>query len=97
MAKRNPMDRDEPARPELSRAERKLQRALLSYVLDLYPKRPTVVSAGHAIAGKDAEGDEANAFARALRDLALVGLIETRGGRVAPTPAALRFDALEMS
>ncbi len=93
----NPTDREDRDPSTLTAEDRKLQRALLSLVLDRHPKRLTVVALGKAIAGEGADAKQADAFARALRDLALAGLLETRGGHVSPTLATLRFDALEMS
>jgi hypothetical protein len=95
MAKRNPTDRDDRDPSTLTAEDRKLQRALLALALDCHPEHLTVLALGQAIAGEDAGAAEADAFARALRDLALAGLLQTRAGRVSPTTAALRFHHLE--
>ena len=95
MAKRNPTDRAQHDPASLTPQDRKLQRAVLALVLDRHPDQLTVIELGREIANEDDDRDEDEAFARAVRDLVVAGLLECWGAYVVPTQAALRFDALE--
>lgn len=95
MAKRNPRDRAQRDPASLTGEDRKLQRAVLVLVLDRHPDQLTVIELGREITNENAERGEADALARAVRDLVLVGLLECPDGIVIPTRAALYFDALE--
>ena len=95
MAKRNPTDREDRDPSTPAGEDRKLQRAVLALVLDRHPDQLTVVELGREITNGDNERDEAEAFARAVRDLVVAELLECRGAHVVPTSAALYFDALE--
>jgi hypothetical protein len=95
MAERNPRDRAQRGSASPAAEDRKLQRAVLAYVLDRHPAHLTFVELGREITSEDAEHDEADPFARAVRDLVLAGLLECPSAHVVPTRAALYFDALE--
>ncbi len=95
MAERNPTDREDRDPTSLTAEDRKLQRAVLALVLDRHPAQLTFVELGLEINKDPEERGEAEAFARAVRDLVLAGLLECPGAHVVPTRAALRFHRLE--
>lgn len=75
-------------RPE--RDDESIQRAVLSLVLDAHPKSLTTPELVREI-------DRGDAVERAVCDLVGVGLLECPNAPIRPTPAAVRFDALEQS
>jgi hypothetical protein len=66
-----------------------VQRAVLSLVLEAYPK-------SLAIPDLSREIDQGDAVERAVRDLVGVGLLERSGISIQPSPAALRFYRLDL-
>jgi len=76
--------------PRLKRDDESVQRAVLSLALDAHPKSLTIPQLAREIGRGDA-------VERAVRDLVGLGLLECRGVSVEPTPAAVRFDALDQS
>lgn len=76
--------------PRPERDDESVQRAVLSLALDAHPKSLTIPDLAREI-------DQGDAVERAVRDLVGIGLLECRGISVEPTPAALRFEALDQS
>lgn len=75
--------------PRREREDESIQRAVLSLVLAAYPKRLTIPDLAREI-------DRGDAIERAVRDLVGAGLLECQGISLKPTPAALRFNGLEL-
>ncbi len=76
--------------PRPERDDESVQRAVLSLVLDAHPKSLTIPELAREI-------DRSDAVERAVCDLVGVGLLECPDAPIRPTPAAVRFDALEQS
>lgn len=74
-------------------ADRRMERVVLAFLFDQHPTRLTVNELPFALDAKDFA--EKDAIARAVRELAGVGLIRIDGDLVGPTRAALYFQALE--
>jgi hypothetical protein len=66
----------------------RVERAVLAFVLY---EHPSAVKLGSL------EREVGKGTAQAVADLAAVGLLSRDGGTVRPTPAAVRFEALEAS
>jgi hypothetical protein len=85
--------------PTWSRAEdpasedRRTERAVLALLLDQHPTRPTVDELPLALDAKDFA--EKDGIARAVRELAAVGLVRAEGDLIGPTLAAIHFERLE--
>jgi hypothetical protein len=69
------------------------ERAVLAFLLDQHPTRPTIDELPFALDAKDFA--EKDAIARAVRELTAVGLLRPEGGLVGPTRAAVHFERLE--
>ena len=96
MADANPMGRalPDPERPDETE-ERKVEWAVLAYLLDADPDRFTVPEVSRAMnAGKTGFGS-ADAVERAIVELVGAGLLHCCSGFVLPTRAALYFWRLE--
>ena len=76
-------------RPQKTDAER----AVLAFLIDQHPTRLKRDELPLALNAKDFA--EKDAIARAVRELAGVGLVQIDGDLVGPTRAALRFEELE--
>ena len=65
-------------------------------VLELDPEHLSVVELGRRMSADNPRGREAEmaTIGRAVKRLKEVGLLSERNGRIIPTPAALRFNAL---
>ena len=95
MAKRNPTDRAQRGPLSPDPKDKKVERAVLAFLIYCHPERLTIPELSRALSeeNRDLEGDDA--VERAVRELVGVGLLERRGEFVLPTRAALYFDALE--
>lgn len=71
-----------------------VESAVLRHLLDLHPTRLTLVELVREIGGNRGGFAERDAIARAVRDLAAVGLLHQGEEFVTPTRAALRFSEL---
>jgi hypothetical protein len=71
-----------------------VESAVLRQVLDLHPTRLTQEELLREVSGGRSGFAEHDAIARAVRDLAAVGLLHQGEEFVAPTRAALRFNEL---
>jgi hypothetical protein len=94
MAKRNPTDRAQrdPLSPDPK--DKKVERAVLAYLIYRHPERLTIPELSRVL--NEGDGfDSEDAVERAVRELDRVGLLECEGAYVVPTHAALYFDTLE--
>ncbi len=73
--------------------DRRTERAVLAFLLDQHPTRPTVDELPLALDAKDFA--EKDAIARAVRELTAVGLLRPEGELIGPTLAAIHFERLE--
>ena len=73
--------------------DRRMQRAVLAYLLDQFPTRLARSELSFALDAKDFA--EKDAIARAVRELASAGLLDILGDFVSPSRAAIHFDSLE--
>lgn len=73
--------------------DRRTERAVLAFLLDQYPTRPTVDELPFALDARDFA--EKDAIARAVRELVAVGLLRAEGELIGPTRAAVHFERLE--
>jgi hypothetical protein len=71
-----------------------VESAVLRQLLDLHPTRLTLEELTREVGGSRGSFAERDAVARAVRDLAAVGLLHQGEEFVAPTRAALRFSEL---
>jgi hypothetical protein len=71
-----------------------VESAVLRQLLDLHPTRLTLEELMREVGGSRGGFAERDAVARAVRDLAGVGLLHEGPEFVAPTRAALRFNEL---
>lgn len=79
---------EDPASEDL-----RTERAVLTFLLDQDPTRPTVDELPFALDAKDFA--EKDAISRAVRELTAVGLLTAEGDLIGPSRAALRFESLE--
>jgi hypothetical protein len=70
------------------------QRIVLTHVLALHPSSLTVPDLVREISAGSADFAEGDSIERAIRDLTGIGLLNCAGGLIAPSHAAVRFDAL---
>lgn len=73
--------------------DRRTERAVLAFLLDQHPTRPTVDELPFALDAKDFA--EKDSIARAVRELIGAGLLHAEGELIGPTRAALYFECLE--
>jgi len=95
MAKRNPTDRGQrdPFSPDPK--DKKVERAVLAFLIYRHPKRLTIPELSHVLSEENVGHDSEDAVERAISELVGVGLLECRAELVIPTRAALYFDALD--
>lgn len=72
----------------------KTERAVLAFVLNLHPTRLSRGELARALASDPEDFAARDAVCRAVDELVAAGLLHRDGHFVAPTRAALRFDAL---
>jgi hypothetical protein len=70
------------------------QRAVLTRVLALHPTHLTLPELAREVCEKPDDFSEGDAVARAVRDLAVSGLLRMNGVLIVPTRPALHFDSL---
>lgn len=70
------------------------QRIVLTRVLALHPTHLTFPELAAEVCEDPDDFAEGDALARAVRDLAVAGLLQMNGLQVVPTRAALHFDSL---
>lgn len=95
MAKRNPMDRAQrnPFSPDPK--DKKIERAVLAFLIYRYPERLTIPELSRILNEENSDLESDDAVERAIRELVGAGLLECQAGVALPTRAALYFDALE--
>ena len=95
MAKSNPTDRaqSDPFSPDPK--DKKVERAVLAFLIYRYPERLTIPALSRVLSeeNSDLEGDDA--VERTVRELVGAGLLECQAEVVLPTRTALYFDVLE--
>lgn len=96
MADENPMGRafHDPSSP--AGEDRQTESAVLALLLEEHPIRLTVDELILMLHGDPDRGDPGDAARRAVRELVGAGLVHREGDFVAPSRAALYFDALEV-
>jgi hypothetical protein len=70
------------------------QRTVLTRVLALHPTHLTFPELAREVCKDPDSFKEGDALARAVRDLAVAGLLRMNGSHLVPTRAALHFDSL---
>ena len=95
MADENPTDRAFPDPSTPADADRKVEWAVLAYLLDKHPKQFTIPAVSRMMNEGKSAFDSEDAVERAIRQLVGAGLLHCCGGHVLPTLAALYFWALE--
>ena len=95
MADENPTDRgfSDPSTP--APEDRKVEWAVLGYLLDAHPDRFTIPEVSRVMNAGETGFDSEDAVERAIRQLVGAGLLHCCGGYVLPTRAALYFWRLE--
>jgi hypothetical protein len=71
------------------------QGAVLAQILAVHPTQLRLSDLVNELSADPGQFAEQDRVERAVRDLIRVGLLHRQGECVLPTPAALRFDALE--
>ncbi|HKI85380.1 MAG TPA: hypothetical protein VKA53_01420 [Thermoanaerobaculia bacterium] len=95
MAKRNPADRAKRGRFSPDPKDKKVERAVLAFLVFHHPERLTIPELSRALSRENSDLESDDAVERAVRELVGVGLLECQAGVTLPTRAALYFDALE--
>jgi hypothetical protein len=95
MAKSNPTDRAQrdPFSPDPK--DKKVERAVLAFLIFRHPKRLTIPKLARLLNKENSDLESDDAVERAVRELVEAGLLECQAGVALPTRAALYFDALE--
>lgn len=78
-----------------SEEDRKVEWAVLSFLLDRHPESPSIIEVSRALNQGPAEFAREDAVERAIRELVGAGLLRCEGSRVLPTRAALYFWQLD--
>lgn len=95
MAKRNPTDRAQRGPLSPDPKNKKVERAVLAFLIYRYPERLTISALSRVLNEENSDLDSEDAAERAVRKLVDAGLLECRNEFVLPTRAALYFDALD--
>ena len=95
MAKRNPADRAKRGRFSPDPNDKKVERAVLAFLIFRHPERLTIPELSRVLNKENSDLESDDAVERAVRELVGVGLLECQAGVALPTRAALYFDALE--
>ena len=95
MADENPTDRGFPDPSTPTDAVRKVEWAVLGYLLDADPDRFTIPEVSRVMNAGETCFDSEDAVERAICQLVGAGLLHCCGGYVLPTRAALYFWRLE--
>ncbi len=95
MADENPTDRgfSDPSTP--APEDRKVEWAVLGYLLDAHPDQFTIPEVSRTMNAGETGFDSEDGVERAIRQLVGVGLLHCSGGFVLPTETALYFWRLE--
>lgn len=80
--------------PTNAEEDRKVQRALLALILREHPTQMTFPDLARELFDDPDDFLAGDALARAVRDLAAIGLLQSNGLFVLPTRAALHFHVL---
>lgn len=91
MADQNPMG----AERHPANRDAQIESAVLALLLDEHPAALTDAELALALVGERPEFTEADAIARAVRDLIGAGLLRRHGELIQPTRAAVRFERLQ--
>lgn len=91
MADENPTDRGLPDPPTPAQEDRKVEWAVLGYLLDAHPDRFTIPEISRAMNAGEADFGSEDAAERAIRQLVGAGLLHCSGGFILPTGAALYY------
>lgn len=94
MAEKNPTGSAERVSPIPSNEDRKVEWAVLSFLLDEHPDRFTVPEVSRAMNAGSADFGREDAVERAIRELVGAGLLHGDCGFVLPTRAALYYRRL---
>jgi len=84
-----------PGPPSPGHTDRKVESAVLAFVLDEHPNRLTIPEVSWAMSPRGSEFAHGDAIERAVRELVGAGLLHVAEGFVLPTRAALHFYGLE--
>ena len=95
MAKRNSADRAQRGRFSPDPKDKKVERAVLAFLIYRYPERLTIPALSRILSEENSDFESDDAVERAVRELVGAGLLECQAEVVLPTRAALYFDALE--
>ena len=94
MANSNPTDRErDPVAP--AEADRKVERAVLAFLLDEHPNQLPIAEVSWALNRGAQQFESEDAVERAVRELVGTGLLRCHEGFVLPTRPALYFWRLE--
>jgi len=91
----NPTDRGVPDPSTPADTDRKVEWAVLGYLLDAHPARFTIPKVSRVMNAGETGFDSEDAVERAIVQLVGTGLLYCCGGYVLPTRAALYFWRLE--
>jgi hypothetical protein len=90
------IDRDDESAPStLAEADRRVEWAVLAFLLDECPNQLTIAEVSWALNRGAQEFETDDAVERAVRELVSAGLLHCQDGFVVPTRAALSFWRLE--
>ncbi|HEU4905550.1 MAG TPA: hypothetical protein VFT19_05480 [Solirubrobacterales bacterium] len=78
-----------------SEEDRKVEWAVLSFLLDRHPESPSIIEVSRALNEGTVEFEREDSVERAVRELVGAGLLRCDGSRVLPTRAALYFWQLD--
>jgi len=95
MADANPTDRAQRDSFSPDPKDKKVERAVLAFLIFRYPEQLTISELSRVLHGEKGGIDSEGAVERAVRKLDGAGLLECRAEFVVPTLAALYFDALD--
>ena len=95
MATPDPTDHGIPDPSAPADADRKVEWAVLGYLLDAHPDQFTIPQVSRTMNAGETGFDSEDAVERAIRQLVGAGLLHCSGGYVLPTRAALYFWRLE--
>jgi hypothetical protein len=93
----NPTDRGLPDPSAPKDADRAVEQAVLSFLLDEHPDQLTIPEVARALNPKPADFGSEDAVERSIRELVGAGLLHCQGGFVLPTRAATYFARLEIA
>jgi hypothetical protein len=95
-AERRPTDHHAADAASSAVGDANVEQAVLAFLLAEHPLRPTVPEVLLALGVEEGDFPREDSLKRAIRELRGAGLLHRHDGFLAPTRAALYFDALEM-